>query len=134
MAVGRLCIWQLKMVRPNIKFSTYFLNWKNKKIEFIEYLGHIRIMKLLITNGGDYNSSIDIGWLPIHTSTINSNFHTFYLCLKRKQNENWKLINFSSDRDQVIGLLYRVGADINAKTPYGHTPLHFAAHMGNQTI
>ncbi|KAF4415724.1 ankyrin repeat domain-containing protein 52, partial [Fusarium austroafricanum] len=72
-------------------------------------MGHLKVVKTLITYGANVNEVDPAGYSPIHYATRNN--HT-----------------------SVVALLLENGADIYSLDPEGCTPLYRAAQKGNNEI
>lgn len=71
------------------------------------YFGHLEVAKLLLDHQADPNiaASNQMRVAPLHSACAVSNY-------------------------EIVALLIRAGADVNAKQMHGVTPLHSAAHNG----
>jgi cytohesin len=101
--------------------------------------GAIKMMELLLANRADVNAASNSGYMPLHGAVSYGNMDTKKLkveiLLKSGANVNAKT---SSDGEtplhkaisrgdiEIVKLLLNYGADVNAKSKYGVTALHFA--------
>lgn len=93
--------------------------------------GFLEIIELLIENGADVNVKIDHGSPLIENMLYHSkNLDVIKLLISKGADIRNALHSVRNDI-KTIELLIDNGADINARTPSGGTPLHFACMNGN---
>ena len=101
--------------------------------------GHLTILKCLLDNGASVTITDASGWLPLHLACYSGHPQAaLYLLHKYPQTVNAKTpeeggrrtaLHMATDHGRVecMEVLAQNGADVEAKTNNGQTPLHIAA-------
>ncbi|MGR9101114.1 MAG: ankyrin repeat domain-containing protein [Gammaproteobacteria bacterium] len=95
--------------------------------------GYRDIVELLLSRGADVNIANDKGLTPLHTAILGYRLLELY---GQKSNtiKGWHLAKEGGDRDDIVKLLLSFGADVDAKTQEGQTPLIYAALFNEITV
>lgn len=95
------------------------------------YEGNLEEVKALIAEGSDVNAKWpkDINATPLHLAVIKGDEDTLRW-FGEQIKDRIKRPDHPGLYTDIVSLLLANGADINAKTSYGWTPLHFAAQLG----
>lgn len=121
----------LKIIEHFLKTEVGFNMLRDKKflLHVAAKNGQEEIAKLLINYGAEVNAEDKIGRKPIFYSVNNSNLAITKLLLASGTNikNNFNLLNIAVQNDckEIIDILLRNNADINACDERGRTALHF---------
>lgn len=88
---------------------------------------HSVVAVILIENSADVNSTNNKGLSPLHMA---AQIGFLYNIFKSIGFSNFSAI-FYPGKSELVGVLLRNGAYVNAKNGGGWTPLHLAAQYGN---
>jgi ankyrin repeat protein len=91
--------------------------------------GHMGVVKLLIARGADVNHRNRLGLTPLHFACLGVGAN-----IALKKFDSGVIIPGSNALPELVGLLVESGADVNAATRDGFTPLMAAAQEGYLSI
>eukprot|EP00287_Rhodomonas_sp_CCMP768_P025415 CAMPEP_0202831370 /NCGR_PEP_ID=MMETSP1389-20130828/16810_1 /ASSEMBLY_ACC=CAM_ASM_000865 /TAXON_ID=302021 /ORGANISM="Rhodomonas sp., Strain CCMP768" /LENGTH=328 /DNA_ID=CAMNT_0049505113 /DNA_START=53 /DNA_END=1039 /DNA_ORIENTATION=+ len=101
--------------------------------------GHRRAVEILIARGANVNLQADFDQTPLHLACYNNHAETAAILLRAgantelKSKAGWTPVFWTCSKShcpEALVMLMLGGADINASTPEGWTPLHKACEYG----
>lgn len=97
---------------------------------------HEQIISMLIEKGADVNIGINNGWTPLHRAA----YHGKTFAIERENYRKLRIKHFFfffewfPGYDHIVKKLIEEGADVNAETDKGVTPLYLGAILGKRFI
>ena len=85
--------------------------WHNSSLTWAAYCGHIDVVQLLLEHNADDNSQNGHGWTPLRNTMRHD--------------------RFIADRPQIVRLLLKHGANVNACDRKRRTPLHLVSERSD---
>jgi ankyrin repeat protein len=102
------------------------MNWASKK-------GHVHVAKELLEHGAEIEAKDNDGYTPLHCACCRDHFAVVIELLGHGAESDAKKSNGSTT--SILGKrMSRGGANIEAKTDHGNTPLHLAGGVGHLVI
>ena len=103
---------------------------------------NLEIVKILLQNGADVNTTDEDGFTPLHIAAYNGNLQMVKILLQNgsgifldiKDNTNGRSALHVAVYDgnlEIVRVLVEKGANINAKDDDGFSPLHIAVYIEN---
>jgi ankyrin repeat protein len=96
--------------------------------------GHKDAVELLLAHGAAINAQDDKGETPLHRAAVYRNIVQRMAVNAKDDDNDPASLKWAADHKAVVELLLAKGADANAKTNDGKTPLNFAAEHGKKDV
>lgn len=110
----------------DLNASLFGLNETN----WVDYLGREMVVEALIKHGSNVNTKNKFGSTPLQQASFLGNFHKLIEEIMQLDRCDWN--NFVClGHEDIVELLLKNKADVNARRNDGWTALHISTHAGN---
>jgi ankyrin repeat protein len=140
---GHLEVVQL-LVNANASLTAVMKDFESTPVHLAAAAGHHQVVQLLINSGAQLDAKDSRGLMALHAASDNNHTQAVQCLLDADstpahvdaQGSEGTPLHMAclKGREQVVPLLIKAGADVNARTPAERTPLHQAAISGHKTI